>query len=255
MNQVLNIVFPPDPEFREEREKLREAPQAPPSVVPDRLQDDVDAAATGVWEADQFARRQLSQLVQHVFFPGWPRPSRQIVVSSVDQLARSAEVCARIAHAMAKDLPGTVCAVEAALVSPGLEQYMAPESQSQAEKVGAVHPNCVRVHENLWLLTLNAFLRAGYDHAKVVWLRSRLSELRREFDYTIIHAAAISVSSDVMLLGQLSDGVILVLEAHSTRRAAARSARESLYDANVRLLGLVLNQRTFPVPEAIYSKL
>jgi len=57
------------------------------------------------------------------------------------------------------------------------------------------------------------------------------------------------------LIGQLSDGVILGLEAHRTRRIAARITKERLQAANVRLLGVVLNQRTFPIPEGIYRKL
>jgi len=57
------------------------------------------------------------------------------------------------------------------------------------------------------------------------------------------------------LLGQLADGMILVLEAHNTRRVAARRTKEILEASNVRLLGTVLNGRTFPVPERIYRKL
>src|SRR5437016_3130241 len=46
-----------------------------------------------------------------------------------------------------------------------------------------------------------------------------------------------------------------VLAASSSRREAARSAVEKLKAANVPLLGAVLNKRTFPIPDLIYSKL
>jgi Mrp family chromosome partitioning ATPase len=53
----------------------------------------------------------------------------------------------------------------------------------------------------------------------------------------------------------LTDGFILVVEANATRREAALQVAENLRAANVRILGAVLNQRTFPIPEKLYSKL
>ena len=49
--------------------------------------------------------------------------------------------------------------------------------------------------------------------------------------------------------------VVLVVQANSTRREAARKGKESLDSANVRLLGVVLNERTFPIPEVLYRKI
>ena len=56
-------------------------------------------------------------------------------------------------------------------------------------------------------------------------------------------------------MGGLCDGIVLVVEANSTRRVAAQKVKERLHAANARLLGAVLSDRTFPIPEAIYRKL
>jgi Mrp family chromosome partitioning ATPase len=85
------------------------------------------------------------------------------------------------------------------------------------------------------------------------WL-SCLADLRNEFEYAVIQAPAAGVSSEAAMLGQLADGVILVLEAHTTRKAAARKIKESL-GAQSRILGIVLTERRFPVPERIYRRL
>ena len=61
--------------------------------------------------------------------------------------------------------------------------------------------------------------------------------------------------SDALAFGQLTDGFILVVEANATRREAALQVAENLRAANVRILGAVLNQRTFPIPEALYHRL
>jgi Mrp family chromosome partitioning ATPase len=46
-----------------------------------------------------------------------------------------------------------------------------------------------------------------------------------------------------------------VLEANSTRRVATRKAKQALEATNVRVLGIVLNNRTFPILKRIYQLL
>ena len=86
-------------------------------------------------------------------------------------------------------------------------------------------------------------------------LRSRIAELREEFDYVLIDTPPVGSYADAVLLGQMTDGVILVVEANSTRREAARIAKETFESANVKVLGAILNNRAFPIPEALYKKL
>ena len=86
-------------------------------------------------------------------------------------------------------------------------------------------------------------------------MRSRITELRHQFDYVLVDAPSLDLHIDGIVLAGASDGLIMVLGASSSRREAARSAVEKLKAANVPLLGAVLNKRTFPIPDLIYSKL
>jgi Mrp family chromosome partitioning ATPase len=86
-------------------------------------------------------------------------------------------------------------------------------------------------------------------------MRLRLAELRTEFDYVLIDTPAMSGSNDAVALGAAADGVVLVLKANSSRRESARKVVSELQAAKARVLGAVLNQRTFPIPDAIYNKL
>ena len=74
---------------------------------------------------------------------------------------------------------------------------------------------------------------------------SRMSELieraRVEFDVTIIDTPPMSYLSDARVLGQLADGVILVIRAAKTTRDEARAAKERLVDDGIRVLGTILN--------------
>ena len=86
-------------------------------------------------------------------------------------------------------------------------------------------------------------------------MRTRMAELSAAFDYLVIDAPPLKDSNDAIVLGALSDGVVLVLKANSSRREVARRALSDLQAANVTSLGAVLNQRQFPIPTAIYNRL
>ncbi len=79
-----------------------------------------------------------------------------------------------------------------------------------------------------------------------------LSVIRREFEYSILLAESGTQSGQATEMAQAADGMILVLSARYTRRAAARRIKQGFDDAGVRLLGTVLTDREFPIPEAIY---
>jgi Mrp family chromosome partitioning ATPase len=86
-------------------------------------------------------------------------------------------------------------------------------------------------------------------------MKVRVAELRKEFDYVLIDSPPLNTYSDGVAVGQLADGLVLVLEANSTRREAAVKIAENLRSAQIRILGAVLNKRTFPIPEFLYHLL
>jgi hypothetical protein len=216
-----------------------------------------EARRAAGWDADDYAENQIRSLIQQVFFPGWPRPARQVVFSGVDPFTECAGVCSKVACQMARQLPGTVCAVEANPRQARLEQELAALAHGPEFEAPVARPSraATPIANNLWLLGIESFLGPQAAPLPAGWLRSRLSELRREFDYTVIHAPPAGSSGETAVLGQLSDGIILILSAHKTRRVVARRTQERLQAANVRLLGLVLDQRTFPIPELMYRSL
>src|SRR5579862_3929669 len=64
--------------------------------------------AENSWARD-FAAEQTRGLVRQVFFPGWPRPAKQVVFSGVDQAVGVAAVCMRVAQELGRQIPAKVC--------------------------------------------------------------------------------------------------------------------------------------------------
>jgi protein-tyrosine kinase len=205
------------------------------------------------------AQEETLKLVERMFlFPNSHSP-RAVVFSSV-QGNGSSEICCRAGEVLATQGSGSVCLVDANLRAPSLHQLLGvgkfPGLADATVKPGPIKDFTVRIAGgNLWLLPSGSSAAEAQGLFASDRLRSRLGELAEEFEFVLIDAPAVGSSSDAVLLGQMADGVVLVLEANSTRRETARMAKESLESANVKLLGAVLNNRTFPIPEALYRKL
>jgi Mrp family chromosome partitioning ATPase len=86
-------------------------------------------------------------------------------------------------------------------------------------------------------------------------MRSRIAELRTQFDYVLIDAPPLSLGNEAVLMGRAVDGLVMVLKANSSRRESVRKAMHDLKDARVPVLGAVLNQRNYPIPETLYKRL
>jgi Mrp family chromosome partitioning ATPase len=84
-------------------------------------------------------------------------------------------------------------------------------------------------------------------------MRTRLGELYAQFDYVLLDVASLNTCNDGIALGSSADGVVIVVRANASRREIARKTLQELQAAKVQALGVVLNQRTFPIPEAIYK--
>jgi Mrp family chromosome partitioning ATPase len=219
----------------------------------------VAEAPEKAWDAQQFAQEQIRGLVRRVFLQGWPRPARQVVFSSAGHQVEIASVCRRAGEALAAERAGRVALVEADIQTKALELSFGRTSndgEDISETAGALRKSSRQVARNLWLVSAAAFLGCGENGNNSAWFLSRLGELRREFDFALIHASpAGEADGSAAFLGHLADGLVLALDAHRTRRRSAMRIREQLSAANVRLLGAVLRDRVFPIPERLYRRL
>jgi len=215
---------------------------------------EVEPLAAGLdWQPAQYAQDQLRALVNTVFVPGWPRPARQVVFSAVASGGDVTSICLRIGEVLATQGVGKVCVVEARFTPQENFGGTSNDGNDTRETAGAVPLSSRQISRNLWLIP--AFFQSAEQIQNVAWLRARLGELRREFDFAVIHAAPVSDPAGVSVLAHLTDGLVLALDAHRTRRATAQRIRQQLLATNVRLLGVILRDRTFPIPEGLYRRL
>jgi len=73
--------------------------------------------------------------------------------------------------------------------------------------------------------------------------------LKSEFDVVLLDTPPVHAAADSLILGKLSDGVLLVLRAGHTERASALDAIRRLTSIGVRVVGAVLNDPDQKVPQ------
>jgi len=212
-------------------------------------------------ELDAVVRDEVDKLVERLFLLSPNGSSPHVVLfTGVEQGDGSSWICAHAGEIAAAKLAGSVCVVDANLRSPTLHDcFGVPNdgglSGATVER-GPVRDFAHRLgNTNLWFVPCGT---SGSDIVRLLSsdrLRARLAELRTEFDYVLVDSPSAGVYNDAAILGQLADGVVLVIGANSARREMALRAKEGLAAAKVRVLGAVLNRRTFPIPEALYDRI
>jgi capsular exopolysaccharide synthesis family protein len=210
--------------------------------------------------ASQWASEEALRLVQQIFLVQSKEPPRVVVFAGIDHGNGCSHICASVAETLAQNDRGRVCLVEGNFRSPALpgmfgvtNHFGLTEALLREAPINTFAKPVSR--DNLWLLSsgtlaVDSPALLASDH-----LRGRIEELRKQFDFVIIDAPPLSRYSDGVVLGQLADGLVMVIEANSTRREAAAAVAENLRSVKVPILAAVLNKRTFPIPEKIYSML
>lgn len=202
------------------------------------------------WSPQTFAREQIRSLVRRVFLENVVRPSKQVAFSATEVETDVADLCDQAGWALALETKADVAIVGR---EPSLRDRMWPVQLNK--RIGSIKSWSTRTAINLWRVP--GSVRGEWSEPLATarsWL-SFLAALRNEFEYAVIHAPVAGASSEAALLGQLGDGIVLVLGAHRTRRATACQIKETLESAHCRILGTVLSDRTFPVPGLIYRHL
>jgi len=218
------------------------------------VEEELPQAAVSVdgseWRPEDFAREQILGLVRRVFLAGGARSAKQVVFTAAETETDMAILCDQVACALALETSDDIAIV-------GREQYLGARYRShpRSRRGGTIKSWSARTAGNLWRVSGSARFECNEEGGTARSWFAFLAELRNEFEYVVINAPAAGISSEAALVGRLADGIILVLGAHRTRKTTARAIKNTLESAHCRILGTVLSERTFPVPERIYRRL
>lgn len=201
-------------------------------------------------------------------------PVRAVMFTGVDGGRDTALLPAATAEILAARVSGRICLVDANVLAPSLHQHYGVLNEQgliTALSDDAPVSRSARLlaqgqDSSLWLVPAGSMAATAAEtasSARQVFAASssvsRIRELIAAFDYAVIAAPPIG-SSDVgaeaaSMIGGAVDGVVLVAEANVTNRQAVRAAADTMRSAGAHVLGTILNNRVFPIPETLYRLL
>jgi Mrp family chromosome partitioning ATPase len=190
----------------------------------------------------------ILQLVERLFLRRTPVP-RMVVFAAIDRGSGCSQIAVLAAKTLAAMAPGGVCLVEANFHSPALPRILGTTNYSGLSDAlrgpGEITSFAKPVWKpGLWLLSSGP---KAADSAALLTSESmtqRSAELRNAFDFVIFDAPPLADHPEATALATLSDGVVLILEAGSTRRKAARSTVKNLRASGIAVLAAILNKQT-----------
>ncbi|MGH9499166.1 MAG: CpsD/CapB family tyrosine-protein kinase [Terriglobales bacterium] len=208
---------------------------------------------------DGIARDEITKLVHRTFLLAGAEGPRRVVFTATESGNGGTWVCAHAAEMLASQVGRSVCIVDCNLKAPALhKQFMVPNHHGLADALqgdGPIRQYATQLQRNLWLVSCGASCEGALGLLTSDRMRRRIAELSAEFDYVLFDVSPLNSSNHGVVLGHLSDGVVIVLKAHATRRDSTRETIQGLQASKVKVLGAVLNQRTFPIPEKLYNRL
>jgi Mrp family chromosome partitioning ATPase len=213
------------------------------AVLPAR--DGTERQSSKLFANDFGVDPEINRLCQRLFVGGADAAEARVVTfCSVQPGVAEGKICAHTAITLAARVNRSVCVVDSNLLSPSLHKFFGVSNLSGFSEA-AMSDSTLSSHarqiggSNLTLITAGGAMPDS-QVAQSESTAFRLRELRSHFDYVLINGPTVPD---------------LILEANSTRRDTAMQVRIEMERANVPVLGAVLNNRTFPIPDALYSRL
>jgi capsular exopolysaccharide synthesis family protein len=203
---------------------------------------------------------EAMRLVHRLFLAPSQIAPASVLFCGVEEGSGCSTVCASVAELLATQVKGSVCLVDANVHNPTLHRFFELENNrgftNSLVDSGPVEDFAQQLPgRDLWILTNGSAPADLWSLSDAESLRSRLLELRSAFKYVILDVAPAGRYLDAMTIGQVVDGAVLVIASNATKRDIARQTKETLEEANVAILGAVLNKRQYPIPQFLYSKL
>lgn len=205
---------------------------------------------------------EIAQIWSHVFFSAEHAPPRGILITA----ARRGDGATHIATSLAimgatsnRELrialvdfnvrSAKVAELMGLKAAPGVTDVLEGRSTLEAALQAVMMPGGGELH----VLTGGSTAAQPLALLRSRQLQSTLARLLDRYDHVIVDTPSINSFPDAKVVGQMIGGAVLVARAGQTPRETIAEAKKRLDTGGVKVLGLVLNQRTDPIPDALYQ--
>jgi capsular exopolysaccharide synthesis family protein len=170
---------------------------------------------------------------------------RSVTVTSAGKGEGKSTTALNLAVTMCQDFDKRVVIVDADLRRPRIHRLLGMTPRRGLSDVlgGEVLPEDVLITDSVPRLTILPGGHSSKSPAEMLAsprMRQLIEELKSRFDFIIFDTPPVLTVADAIVLGPMTDGVVLVIQAGRVRKRPIMRAVELLH--NSKLLGFVLNR-------------
>ncbi len=108
-------------------------------------------------------------------------------------------------------------------------------------------------YERLFVMPGGVLTEQSADIFRTESFGNRLDLIKQNLDYVILDGPSILSSSEVQLIANRFDGIIMVIECEKTKWEVVKQAKVKLNNVGGEILGVVMNKRRYYIPEKLYK--
>lgn len=221
----------------------------------------VDPSVVTYFDQKALVSEQYKILRTNILSLNKGKPPRTIVVTSSIHSEGKTITSLNLAVSMAQAInKPKVLLVDADLRKGRIAKYLGAKQQAGLSEVlmGKAEIKDVLFNldvENLTFVDSGAVPENPAELLASNDMKYFLSEMKAKFDYVIIDTPPIISVTDSGIVGKQADGILMVVQAGRTQRGIVKRARELLYQSQSKILGYVLTNIEYHLPEYIYRYL
>lgn len=111
-----------------------------------------------------------------------------------------------------------------------------------------------KVTDNFYVHTSGLFGAHAVGLFETEKFNTFLNLMQLRFDFTIFDCPCVSAFPETLIIAKKVNGVVLVINCGKTKQQVAIRAKKDLVEAGANLLGVVLNNRRYYIPEWLYKR-
>ena len=244
---------------KERMERLEKHPAIGHRFIARKTVDSkVDPHIVTFYEASSVVSEQYRILRTNIQSINPDEPIKSILISSSIASEGKTVTAINLAISMAQDLDNkSVLLLDGDLRKGKIKKYLGLESKKGLSDIlsdgHSLDDSLLDIGlENLTVLPSGNFPGNPAELLGSSKMKDLLDILKQQFDYIIIDTPPIISLTDPGILGSQVDGVVMVVQAGRTQKGVISHARSLLRQAHAKVLGFVLTNVQYHVPEYLY---
>lgn len=221
----------------------------------------IDPRVVAFYEPDSPVTEQYRTLRTNMQSMKSEKPIKTITITSASHSEGKTLTSINLAISIARDLnKKQILLVDADLRRPKLCKYLGCDS---AAGLADVISNGANIDDALINIGIDNFTilpagKSASNPAEILSsmkIKNLIGALRLKYDYIIFDAPPVIPVTDAVLLGALTDGVIMVIKTGKTQKGVITHGEEILRQGHAKILGYVLTNVQYHIPGYLYRYL